>query len=189
MARAARALSTKPGLTLMTSEHAGEKRADAGSADRNGLKSATKPFQSTRCIDRATVSDSDFKQREDMGPHSRGMRCPRLAELFTLASEQRAQGKPGARCTRGLACKMCTRTRTRAYRFSGEHPAFPAQWFYGLLRALPGERLSCHRHPQKLASANLTPAPRRQNHTTSPSASAAFALRNSRVHRIPPQRS
>jgi hypothetical protein len=22
--------------------------------------------------------------------------------------------------------------RTRAYRFSGEHPAFPAQWFYGL---------------------------------------------------------
>jgi hypothetical protein len=29
--------------------------------------------------------------------------------------------------------------RTRAYRFSGEHPAFPAQWFYGLLRALLGE--------------------------------------------------
>jgi hypothetical protein len=22
--------------------------------------------------------------------------------------------------------------RTRAYRFSGEHPAFPAQWLYGL---------------------------------------------------------
>jgi hypothetical protein len=24
------------------------------------------------------------------------------------------------------------RMRTRAYRFSGEHPAFPAQWLYGL---------------------------------------------------------
>jgi len=56
----------------------------------------------------------------------------------------RAQGKPGARCTRGLACKGVEK-RTRAYRFSGGNPAFPAQWFYGLLRALPGDRLSCHR--------------------------------------------
>ena len=29
--------------------------------------------------------------------------------------------------------------RTRAYRSSGEHPAFPAQWFDGLWRALPGD--------------------------------------------------
>ena len=29
--------------------------------------------------------------------------------------------------------------RTRAYRSSGEHPAFPAQWLYGLWRALPGD--------------------------------------------------
>ena len=28
---------------------------------------------------------------------------------------------------------------------SGNTPAFPAQWLYGLLRALPGERLFCHR--------------------------------------------
>jgi hypothetical protein len=60
-------------------------------------------------------------------------------------SNQRAQGRPGARCTRGLVCKVHKGKRTRAYRFSGEHPAFPAQWFYGLLRALPGDRLSCHR--------------------------------------------
>jgi hypothetical protein len=31
--------------------------------------------------------------------------------------------------------------RTRAYRFSGGNPAFPAQWLYGLCRALPGERI------------------------------------------------
>jgi hypothetical protein len=30
----------------------------------------------------------------------------------------------------------CAKKRTRAYRFSGGNPAFPAQWFYGLLRAL-----------------------------------------------------
>jgi hypothetical protein len=29
--------------------------------------------------------------------------------------------------------------RTRAYRFSGGNPAFPAQWFYGLCRALAGD--------------------------------------------------
>ena len=64
-----------------------------------------------------------------------------------------------------------TRKRTRAYRFSGGSPAFPAQWFYGLLRALPGDRLSCHRHPQEACfSENLTPASGRQDHTTSPSA-------------------
>jgi hypothetical protein len=29
--------------------------------------------------------------------------------------------------------------RTRAYRFGGNTPAFPAQWLYGVYRALPGE--------------------------------------------------
>src|SRR5258705_1523189 len=43
---------------------------------------------------------------------------------------------PGARCTGRLACKIAKK-RTRAYRFSGGNPAFPAQWFYGVLRA-PG---------------------------------------------------
>jgi hypothetical protein len=53
------------------------------------------------------------------------------------------------------------------------HPAFPTQWLYGFLRALPGDRLSCRRHQRKLPSANLTPAPGRQDHTTSPSALAS----------------
>jgi len=48
---------------------------------------------------------------------------------------------PDARCTRGLACKMHKQKRTRAYRFSGSNPTFPAQWLYGLYRALPGERI------------------------------------------------
>jgi len=49
-----------------------------------------------------------------------------------LALETEAQGRPGARCTavsRAMCIKECC---TRAYRFSGEHPAFPAQWLYGL---------------------------------------------------------
>jgi hypothetical protein len=50
---------------------------------------------------------------------------------------------------------------------------------------LPGDRLvdtvACG-----VASADLTPAPRCQDHTTSPSASAPFVKGAARVHRIPP---
>jgi len=59
---------------------------------------------------------------------------------------------------------------------SGSIPAFPAQWLYGLLRALPGERLFCHRRHAKTNLRNLTPAPRRQDHTTSPYASRAYVI-------------
>ena len=47
----------------------------------------------------------------------------------------------------------------------------PCAVVYGLLRALPGDRLSCHRHFAGLIPRNLAPAPGRQDHTTSPSAS------------------
>ena len=63
--------------------------------------------------------------------------------------------------------------RTRAYRFSGGNPAFPAQWFYGFLRALLGDRaLLPPSPPRSLLLENLTPASGRRDHTTSPSALA-----------------
>jgi hypothetical protein len=67
---------------------------------------------------------------------------------------------------------MHKKMRTRAYRFSGGNPAFPAQWFYGLLRALPGDRAFLPPSPADV-TANLTPASGRQDHTTSPSAGKA----------------
>jgi hypothetical protein len=65
----------------------------------------------------------------------------RCARVFArnIRPKKRAQGRPDARCTRGLACKMHLAKRTRAYRSSGGNPTFPAQWFYGLLRALLGD--------------------------------------------------
>src|SRR5205823_12049869 len=70
---------------------------------------------------------------------------------------------------------------------SGNTPTSPAQWLYGLLRSLPGERALL---PPSLAdrSASLTPASRRQDHTTSPYAlahSSALERLNKSVHRIP----
>ena len=56
-----------------------------------------------------------------------------------------------------------------------------------LIRDRPGDRLSCHHHQQKLSLPHdLTPAPGRQAHTTSPYAAAALVSRDLGVHRIPP---
>ena len=74
-----------------------------------------------------------------MSPLPRGAMRPSGCKKTSRPENQRAQGRPGARCTRGLVCKMHKKKRTRAYRFSGNTPAFPAQWFYGLCRDLPGD--------------------------------------------------
>ena len=69
-----------------------------------------------------------------------------------------------------------------------KHPAFPTQWFYGFLRALPGD----HRFVDPVIRAtrwrlaNLTPASGRQNHTASPSATRSARRTLRCVHRIPP---
>jgi hypothetical protein len=115
-------------------------------------------------------------------------RCARaLRRLPPSTNNKRAQGKPGVRCTRGLVCNM-HKKRTRAYRFSGGNPAFPAQWVTAYSALSPVTGLSCHRHPREvLLPVNLTPASGRQDHTASPSARVTLVSRNSRVHRIPPR--
>jgi hypothetical protein len=85
-----------------------------------------------------SLRNSTF-QTANVNPRSRGADRARVVAGILRLRKQRAQGRPGARCTRGLVCNMHKRKRTRAYRFSGGNPAFPAQWFYGLLRALPGD--------------------------------------------------
>jgi hypothetical protein len=93
---------------------------------------------------------------------------------------------PGARCARSLVCESgvleCTRVFTAS---SPESPGIPRAMVYGLYRALPGDRLVDTVIGGN--SANLTPAPRRQDHTTSPSASAPFVRKRISVHRIPPR--
>src|SRR5450756_1499682 len=101
---------------------------------------------------------------------------------------KRAQGKPGARCTRGLVCKVHKRMRTRAYRSSGGNPAFPARWFtaYSALSLVTG--LSCHHRPRKLLLSR-TCRQRRGARTTRlrRPPTAAFVFRRLCVHRIPPR--
>src|SRR5258705_5510045 len=63
-----------------------------------------------------------------------------------------------------------TSIRVSHHGHTGNHPAFPAQWFYGLLRALPGDQ-ACLTPSPALPIADLTPASGRQNDTTWPYAS------------------
>ena len=103
---------------------------------------------------------------------------PEVCISILPSSKAEGAGKTGCALHPRSRVQLRTEKRTRAYRFSGNTPAFPAQWLYGLLRALPGERLFCHRRPREACfSRNLTPAPRRQDHTTSPYASCALVCR------------
>ena len=65
--------------------------------------------------------------------------APEGLHLVSPSGNQRAQGRPGARCTRGL---MCNSVRSGAHEHTGSAestPAFPAQWLYGLCRDLLGD--------------------------------------------------
>jgi hypothetical protein len=55
------------------------------------------------------------------------------------SEDQRAQGMPGARCARSLACKN-KKHASKSPRSHRRHPAFPAHGFNGLFRGLPGDR-------------------------------------------------
>jgi hypothetical protein len=80
---------------------------------------------------------------------------------------------PGACRGRGLACKNKKHTSV-VTTVTPETPGIPRAMVYGLYRALPGDRAFLVTVISGVASANLTPASRRQDHTTSPSASVPF---------------
>src|SRR5260370_12398777 len=92
----------------------------------------------------------------------------------------------GARRTRSLACEIKKHTRV-VTTGTPETPGIHARnGFNGLLRALPGDRavlspssaeLVCQPGRADLPPLDLTPASRRQDHTTSPSATSVVRQR------------
>ena len=96
-------------------------------------------------------ADSFFKRRNRCR-HTSAFPRHEIARVVHVGSApKRAWGMPGAQCTRSLVCEVgssrCTRVFTAVAPEITRHPR--TQWFYGLLRALPGETwLVCHRHPR-----------------------------------------
>jgi hypothetical protein len=64
------------------------------------------------------ILDHPLCGRLNMHLHSRGASARGL-HLRLALSKQRAQGRPGACCTRGLACDLRKQKGTRAYRAAG----------------------------------------------------------------------
>jgi hypothetical protein len=135
------------------------------------------------------------RRRWDVCLRSRDTIRPSFANSVAQKRGRRRPSREGAGKT-GCALHPRSRVqrqrerRTRAYRFSGSSPAFPAQWFYDLLRALPGDRLFCHhrrcdaKHHHQLDASNGASGP----HDFAVRVSAVRQKRI-RVHRIPTQRS
>src|ERR1700748_2277546 len=87
----------------------------------------------------AMTANTDTRSR------SRGAIRPRFAKK-SPPLKQRAWGMPDARCTRSLVCAWGNKyAHEYSQRAIGKHPTFPHAMVYGLYRALPGDRLSCHR--------------------------------------------
>src|SRR5882762_8976687 len=116
-------------------------------------------------------SYSIFKQPRYTSAFSR-LDMPELCITFALL-ENRGRREDRVRAAPAISRAICTQQkRTRAYRFGGNTPAFPAQWLYGLLRALPGERLFCHRRDARMTLAQL-------DASTAASGPHDFAVRSS----------
>ena len=79
---------------------------------------------------------------------------PELCFDFTLLNE-RGRREDRVHAAPAVSCASAQKKTHTSIQVQRRHPAFPAQWLYGLLRALPGERLSCHRRSARAASAEL----------------------------------
>ncbi len=95
---------------------------------------------------------------------------------------QRAQGRPGGRCTRGpRAEKNCASASPQVQAVIT--PAFPARWFDGLYVISPVNLADCHRHPREAWQLRLDLSAEplgRQDHTISPYADAPLVNRRPR---------
>ena len=109
----------------------------------------------------------------DMTPHSRGMMCPRVAWTFALV-KGRGRREDRVHAAPAVSCASCTKENAHEHTGSAEtlRPS-PRNGFtaYFVLSPVTGFVATV---VARISPRNLTPASGRQDHTTSPSASASF---------------
>jgi hypothetical protein len=92
--------------------------ASCPSCPRRRASSTPRPFGSI--IDVSGILDPRLRGDDDrVWLRVLATRSPEVCCLPCPQKSERAQGRPGARCTRGLVCQAHRIKRTRAYRFSG----------------------------------------------------------------------
>src|SRR5579859_834654 len=82
-------------------------------------------------------------------------RYARALHDFRASHEARAQGKPGADCTRGPRATKSTGVGPQVNRGNA---GFPCAVVYGLLRAIPNEGASVSHHCRLALNASACPA-------------------------------
>jgi hypothetical protein len=130
---------------------------------------------SSRSLSSGAHSRDPLAPRNDVEPQLRDLaaRCARVFAINLSPSHQRAQGMPGARRARSLACKN-KKAHEQVTTVTPKTPGIPRAMVLTVSFALSRVTgLVCHPRPRKLPSADLTPASGRQDHTTSPSALSA----------------
>ena len=74
--------------------------------------------------------------RRDVSPHSRDSMRPRFAKSFAPKSK-RAQGRPGARCTRGLVCIDAQGNAHTSIQVQRKHSGLPCAMALRLISCSP----------------------------------------------------
>src|SRR4051794_2281439 len=112
---------------------------------------------------------------------SRGLFCPSFASSPPPQMKEGA-GKTGCRLAPAVHCAKVVVNKI-AQRHTGEaqHPAFPAQWLYGLCRALPGERCTIAPVALRMADARA----RLSHHITATFGAQTPGARTTRFCRTP----
>ena len=137
----------------------------------------SRPFVWRSSVSQISISRYIFAFSRRVAPEV----CWRLPAL----SNQRAQGRPGARCTRGLVCicgRKCAHEHTGS---AGASRPSLRNGFTAYNVISPAGRARCHRRRRNCFH-QLDASLGRQDHTSLPYAQAARVSRSLRVHRNPP---
>jgi hypothetical protein len=150
--------------------------AKAGDPVRNRLL-----VRSLRLWNTGPRMRGDDSEGADAPSHSRGAIARSFADRFALLTSEGA-GNAGCALHPRSHVRRALKNMHMSIQGSGEHPTSPAQWLYGLWRALPGEQLFCLRSAlgNRTSPGALTPALRRRDHTLLPYAITASSGATSR---------
>jgi hypothetical protein len=109
-----------------------------------------------------TGSPPSQGRRPSMGSRSRDGFRPRFA-VYLAPQKVRGRREDRVRAAPAVSCAKRTEEYAHEHTGSAEASGLPCAMVYGLLRALPGERLSCHRRstscPVKLDASTAASEP------------------------------
>ena len=129
-------------------------------------------------------SYSNVKQREGVRPHPRGAMRPSFASLPALESRGRRESR--VRAAPAVSCAICTRKCAHEHTGSAEASRLSLRSGFTAYFVLSPVNGSFATVAAQIPPRNLTPAPRRQDHTTSPYASVpSSSARRRPPHPIP----